>query len=140
MFSTSTAPDLAETVTEAIRAHRDHVAADNRRSYWPSIEETAGRFSTIGEAVVEVELRIRFGKRYVSYDKDDEYTIAFTASARCTGHGCTDPRHQQPATDTFLLDDDADKSAAAALLSVAAVRKWAQTHAGTCRALRYDGR
>ncbi|MGW2109490.1 hypothetical protein [Streptomyces sp. NPDC001948] len=141
--ATAIAPDVTETVTTSIRDHRKYLTSGSRYiSAHHTAKETVGRFSAVADAVVEAELRITFSKRYgkgANWDVE-EHTVQFAAAAQCTGHGCTAPRHEVPATDVFLLDADADETAPAALPLVAEARAWAQTHAETCRALPYDGR
>lgn len=141
MLRTATAPDVTETVTDAIRGHRKYLN-DNHGSryitFYYTTKEAAGRFSAVAEAVVEVELHIKFSQR--ANWRSEENTVQFVGFAWCTGHGCIDPKHETLATEEFLLDADADETAPAALPLVAAARAWAQKHAETCRALPYNGR
>lgn len=142
MLRPDTAPDLTETVTEAIREHRKYLNSGSRYiAEHHTSKEIVGRFSAVAEAVVEVGLHIRFSTRYGEPPRFiEERTVQFEAFAQCTGHGCIDPEHKAPASKVFLLGADADEAAPAALLPVAAARAWAQSHAETCRALPYNSR
>ncbi|MEV5944721.1 hypothetical protein [Streptomyces sp. NPDC051994] len=142
MFSPATAPDVTETVVEAIREHRKYLNSGSRYiTEHHTSKEIVGRFSAVAEAVVESGLHIRFSTRYGEPPRFiEERTVQFEAYAQCTGHGCINPEHKAPASAVFLLDSDADETAPAALPLVAAVRAWAQKHAETCRALPYTAR
>jgi hypothetical protein len=142
MFSPASAPDVTETVVEAIREHRKYLNSGSRSITEHHVgKEIVGRFSAVAEAVVEVGLHSKFSKRYGEPPRFiEERTVQLEAFAQCTGHGCVDPEYKAPASEVFLLAADADKTAPAALPLVAAARAWAQKHAETCRALPYEGR
>ncbi|MEU8892929.1 hypothetical protein [Streptomyces sp. NPDC048442] len=142
MFSPTTAPDVTETVTKRIREHRNYLNTNPGYTWAYSTDrETVGRFSGVVQAVVEVELHIKFSKNPGQRpDWVEAHTVQFAAAARCAGHGCPDSVHEVAPTDEFLLDADADETAPAALPLVAAAQAWAQQHAEACRALPYDGR
>ncbi|MCA1218484.1 hypothetical protein [Streptomyces sp. 8L] len=137
-----TAPDVLTTIKESVREHRRHLASGSRYvSRYGTDRETVGRYQAVADAVVEAELHIEFGTRSGRASNwTEEHTVAFTAVARCTGHGCTDPTHQSAKGEVFLLDADADETAPNALPLIATARAWAQKHAETCRALPYTGR
>lgn len=117
---------LAVEVREARRSRGNHYTS----------HVVAGRFTTLGGAVVEVRALLRFGtEQYPGKAR----VVEGGASAKCLGHGCFDPGHEQ-FIGAFLLDDDADKTTEATLPLVQAASEWAQKHAETCRAMPYDGR
>lgn len=80
----------------------------------------AGLFKTAGDARVYVGVEL-------TYDMGIRPTVA----ALCDGFGCADPRFERP---SGSLRSDADV-AEYVKGDLAEVRKWAQAHAETCRAM-----
>ncbi|GAA3384461.1 hypothetical protein [Streptomyces racemochromogenes] len=123
------------TIAEAIRSRRSYMAS--RATYYVGTEtdrQPVGRFLTLADAVVNVDIRIKFSARRVGY-AGEEQIVQFSVVAECGGMGCTDPRHEVSGGETYLLADDADETGKAAFPRVPDALKWAQTHAETCRAM-----
>ncbi|MEU6979593.1 hypothetical protein [Streptomyces sp. NPDC046371] len=138
---TNFAPNPATTVPDEIRDQRRRL--ENSRNYISTnhtVEVPAGRYQGVGGAVIEADLQVKFSQRRKQGSiTEQEDVVALAAIARCAGHGCAEGEHQVPSTDPVLLSADADDASTAALVPLAAVRKWAQEHAETCRALPYTG-
>lgn len=137
-----TAPDLKNEIAETIRARRKATASDSRYSGRSVDRDEAGRFTTLGDALVTVEAlvtlnptRILSGPDYGSW----EQRLEVGAVAKCHGHGCADPEFRMDISSYFLLSEDADKTAEYALPYVQKAREWAQAHAEKCRAQAYNG-
>lgn len=143
MFTIPTAPNLADEIADQIRRSRkQRDSGNNFVNYRGNTSEEAGRFTTAGDALVVVEALVTYSTGYIYNppNSHDEHRVQVSAVAKCHGHGCTNPQHEQPTSPTFLLEDDADKTAQAALPLVQAAREWAQDHAEKCRAQAYNGR
>ncbi|MFD9630088.1 hypothetical protein [Streptomyces violascens] len=136
---------LVEAIADHIRFHRKVIASGNRYvSAFGTRSEAAGRFGTVGDSTVLVEVQVRFTEKYVYMHVPGaprhEHRVQVGARAQCQGHGCIDPVHKTPDSAVFLLGDDADGTAETALPLVQKAREWAQAHAETCRAKPYTAR
>lgn len=135
------APDLKFELTATIRAHRKSLGTSKYATHSGSNKEEAGRYTAVGGALVTVQAELAYTSKAVwgSTDPGDGYEkrIEVAAVGTCHGHGCTDPKFRADHPKHFLLHDDADVTAEAALPHVQAAREWAQKHAETCRAQAY---
>ncbi|MGW6531439.1 hypothetical protein [Streptomyces venezuelae] len=139
-----TAPDLKFEVAQTIRARRKAIAAaaDKGRSFYGSTDhDEAGSFATAGGSQVTLHAVVRSSEeRKPGPVYGWEIQVRVGAAAKCHGHGCVDPSFEKQHDGRFLLDDDADVTAEAAVPLVQAAREWAQKHAEKCRAQPYTGR
>ncbi|MEU6990351.1 hypothetical protein ABZ953_06770 [Streptomyces sp. NPDC046465] len=140
----SIAPDLKFEVAQMVRARRKAIAAeaDKGRSFYGSTDrDEAGSFGTAGGSQVTVHAVVRSSEeRKPGPVYGWEIQVRVGAVAKCHGHGCVSPDFEKQHDAHFLLDDDADVTAAAVLPMVQAAREWAQAHAEKCRAQPYTGR
>lgn len=138
-----TAPDLKSELTATIRAHRKSLGTSKYATHSGSNKEEAGRFTAVGGALVTVQAVLTYISKAVwgSADPGDGYEkrIDVGAVANCHGYGCVEPEFRADHAKHFLLADDADATAEAAMPHVQAAREWAQKHAETCRAQPYSG-
>lgn len=139
-----TAPDLAFEVAQTIRARRREIAAkaDKGRSFYGSTDrDEAGSFAAAGGSRVILHAFVRSSEeRKPGPVYGWEIQLRVGAAAKCHGHGCVSPDFEKQHDGHFLLQDDADVTAKAALPLVQAAREWAQEHAEKCRAQPYTGR
>ncbi|WP_282790886.1 hypothetical protein [Streptomyces sp. CC224B] len=140
-----TAPDLKFEVAQTIRACRRRIAAEaekGRGFYGSTDRDEAGDFVTAGKSQVSVHAFIRASEERKSGGSiwERELRVRVGAVAKCHGHGCVSPDFHDQHDGHFLLGDDADVTAEAAVPLVQAAREWAQAHAEKCRAQPYTGR
>ncbi|MFI6658100.1 hypothetical protein ACIBL8_21555 [Streptomyces sp. NPDC050523] len=140
MSDIPTAPDLKAEIADRIRAHRKR--HDNGGKWFtPNVKdrEEAGRFTTVGGALVLVEAVVEFTGKYVYAppSSGEEHRIEVGAVGECHGNGCTDPNFEETYNNYWLLGEDTDEAVTAALKTVHAAREWAQAHAEKCRAQAY---
>lgn len=121
------------TIAEAIRKRRTYLARGGFA--WSDTErQPVGRFLTLADAVVNVDIHIKFGTRRIGY-ADEEQTVQFSVVAECSGMGCVDPHHEVLCAVTRLLADDADETGKIPFPLTPDALKWAQAHAEKCRAM-----
>lgn len=139
-----TAPDLEGEVTDTVRARRKEIAAleaKGRSFYGSTDRDDAGNFTTVGESRVTVHALVKSSQeRKPGPTYGWEIRLKVGANATCHGNGCVSPDFEQWHNGHFLIEDDANVTAKAAMPPVQAVREWAQSHAETCRAQPYSGR
>lgn len=136
-----TAPDLKPRIADLIRRYRKTVAnGDLRNSLLDErSREEAGRYTTVGGALVAVHAKVRHEEKYIYNppNSGEEHRIHVGAVAECHGNGCTEPSFEQDVNNYWLLHEDADEPAARVMEPVQAAREWAQAHAEKCRAQAY---
>lgn len=121
------------TIAEAIRKRRTYIARGGFTC--PDTErQPVGRFLALADAIVNVDLHIKFSPRRIGY-AGEEQIVQFSVVVECAGMGCVEPRHEVPGSVTSLLADDADETGKVPFPLVPDALKWAQAHAETCRAM-----
>ncbi|MEU5108198.1 hypothetical protein AB0H07_39075 [Streptomyces sp. NPDC021354] len=138
-----TAPDIKTKVADTIRARRKKASDLNAYIRFGTDRDEAGRYTTVGGALVTVEARVHSSEHRSwagNVPNGYEQRVEISAVAKCHGNGCPSPDFMKEHSGYWPLDDDADKAADAIVPLVQQAREWAQKHAEKCRAQAYDGR
>jgi hypothetical protein len=140
MLYIPTTPDLKPQIADTIRGRRKQASNINSYDRLGIDRNEAGRYTTVGGALVTVEAVMRSSEHRVwkgNVPNGYEQRVEVGAVAKCHGYGCTGHEFRKNDTGYFLLADDADETAQAALPYVQAAQEWAQAHAEKCRAQAY---